>query len=255
MKSLSHLRLVAAAGAVTAGLGLIAAPTAHAMPKQDVDTCTDYGDVVDAPKGFIPRDDMVVSRKDPLTKWKADNPAKARAAANGATVTIPVAFHVVRKNDTVAGGNIPKKWIDDQMDVLNDSFSGETGGPDSGFRFALESVDRTTKQSWFNLIPANGAEPRLFRGSGKEIKMKQALHTGDEGTLNIYTAKLGQFLLGWAWYPSDFVGSNPLPRYFDGVVLEYRSLPGGELGPYDLGDTGTHEVGHWLGLHHTFQNG
>jgi len=199
-------------------------------------------------------------RRDPLSRWVANNRVAAAAAvAAGEPVTVPVAFHVIRKGTTLAEGNVSRASVEEQVAVLNEGYSGAAdgpgGGPDAGFRFELVDITRTTQPQWFNLIPANGAEPRLYRGSGKEVKMKQALREGGPETLNIYSAKLGQFLLGFAYYPMDFVGSNPLPRYLDGVVVDFRSLPGGAFEVYGEGDTATHEVGHWLALAHTFQNG
>ena len=155
-------------------------------------------------------------------------------------MTIPVVFHVIRKDTTVAGGNVPRSWITDQIAVLNASYGGGTEGADTGFQFSLQSITRTTNATWFKLT------------SGKEKKMKAALKVGGPETLNIYSADLGNSLLGWSYFAQDASTDGVL----DGVVIHFDTLPGGPWGSnYSEGDTATHEIGHWLNLYHTFQGG
>jgi len=157
------------------------------------------------------------------------------------SIVIPVAVHVIRKGTGTSNGDIPQSMIDAQIDVLNDAYGGLTGGANTPFTFVLQSVDRTTNTTWYTAGP----------GSNAEAQMKAALHTGGADTLNLYTSNPGGGLLGWATFPWWY-SSDPSD---DGVVVLYSSLPGGAAAPYNLGDTATHEVGHWLGLYHTFQGG
>ena len=180
-------------------------------------------------------------KNDPVKKWVAQNPALASQASALGRTTIPVAFHVITRGSSVAEGNIPLSQIQSQIDVLNAAYAGSTGGAKTPFRFELVSVDRTLKVGWFNMAPR----------TAREREMKQALHVGGASTLNVYTADLGHYLLGWATFPWNY----PAEPWRDGVVLLYSSLPGGTAAPYNEGDTATHEVGHWLGLYHTFQGG
>ena len=157
----------------------------------------------------------------------------------GAEVTIPVHFHVITNSS--GGGNVTDQMINDQISVMNSSFSNGTGGANTRFRFVLASVERVANNSWFTALP----------GSSAEVQMKNALHDGSGDDLNIYTNLNDATYLGWATFPWN-EASNPTQ---DGVVLLYASLPGGVAEPYNEGDTGAHEVGHWLGLYHTFQGG
>jgi hypothetical protein len=160
-------------------------------------------------------------------------------AVTPGSIAIDVWFHVLTPSASVP--LVTDEQIAAQVRVLNEAFDGTTGGAPTSFTFTLAGITRT----------AHPAFALVRKGSAAEIGAKRALRRGTVATLNVYLANLGGGLLGWATFPYSFATA---PAY-DGVVVLYSSVPGGSAEPYHLGDTATHEVGHWLGLYHTFEGG
>ncbi|HYO64677.1 MAG TPA: zinc metalloprotease [Archangium sp.] len=151
------------------------------------------------------------------------------------SININTYAHVINKGTGAANGDISDVMIAEQMAVLNAAYAN------TPFRFTLVGTTRTTNSTWYTAGPDTTAE----------LAMKTALRQGTADDLNMYFSSPGGGLLGWATFPNWYAGA---PKD-DGVVILNTSLPGGTAAPYNLGDTATHEVGHWLGLYHTFQGG
>ncbi len=178
------------------------------------------------------------------------NPAGEYAPSGGEVYQIPVVWHVITANS--GAGFVSDNSIFQQMDVLNEDFRALAGslggnGTDTNVEFFLATVDpdgnpttgitRHTKTKWYN-------------DSGNYWS---SIGWDTNRYLNIYTNTAGGNL-GYAYVPS---GGGVVGQAWEGVRMYWAAVgnPGPIGHPYDLGRTTTHEVGHWLGLYHTFDGG
>jgi len=150
------------------------------------------------------------------------------------SVKIPVKFIHITDNGQ---GLISEGQRINQIEVLNNAYS--TYG--IYFDYSSSEVMEIENGEWY----------RMDHGSWAEREAKRTHNSNPKKALNFYTAGLSQGLLGWATFPWELEGD--IER--DGVVMLNETLPGGNAQNFNLGKTAVHEVGHWLGLWHTFQGG
>jgi hypothetical protein len=159
-------------------------------------------------------------------------------------VQIPVVVNVLYKT---AAQNISDAQIQSQIDVLNKDFNALNSDYNSvpalfagvkanvGISFVLDQIIRksTTKTSW----GTNDAMKKVAQGG--------LAPTSPTTKLNLWSCAIGGGILGYAQFPGGAAAT-------DGVVIDsrYFGLSGAANAPFNLGRTGTHEVGHWMNLRH-----
>jgi len=169
----------------------------------------------------------------------------------GCVYDIQVVFHVIQ--DESGQGFVSAETLQDQIDVLNEDFlalPGTPGGPGTNakIRFHLATTDPggnpttgityTMNDRWFD-----------DRGNYGDV-----LTWDSNRYMNIYTNEASGNYGYVNGFPSqgDFVGSPD-----DYVVINWKTV-GREGTPWwdgNMGRTGTHEAGHYVGLWHTFEGG
>ena len=160
---------------------------------------------------------------------------------SGGIATIPVIVHVVYNTNAQ---NVSDAQIQSQIDVLNADFriagSSWPQAADTQIEFCLTDITRTpTSRTSFG---TNDSVKSAGQGGANVVT--------PESAMNIWVCNIGGGILGYAQFPGGSAST-------DGVVIDYRyfGTMGTATAPFNLGRTGTHEVGHYLNLRHIWGDG
>jgi hypothetical protein len=188
------------------------------------------------------------------TQQILNNPVNRTANSTQTVYNIPVVVHVVYNT---SAQNISNAQIQSQIDVLNEDYrrlnTDKTNTPSA---FSGVAADCELSFCLAGISPTGAVTTGIIRKSTTvnsftdDDAVKYNSSGGDDAWpassyLNLWVCNLGGGLLGYAQFPGGAAAT-------DGVVILYSSFgrTGNVTAPYNKGRTATHEVGHWLNLHH-----
>ncbi len=198
------------------------------------------------------------------------------------TFRIPVVIHVIHNGEAVGeGANISYAQIKSQIDVLNEDFNRKNADtvkiqdifkPAAG-RINIEFVlanfdpDGTPITSEPGVHRVRGIRSSWSNDKVFDAEVKPNTIWNPKKYLNIWTASFTGGLLGYAVFPQfsgvDGIPAEINPENREGVVISFdvfgskKKFDAPQLikKSFDRGRTATHEVGHFLGLLHTWGDG
>ena len=214
----------------------------------------------------------------PPTIPKGSNQANNQSLYNpNQIITIPVVFNVIHNGEYIGQGrNISDEKIQEQLDILNEDYSGSSGETDTKIRFCLAEKDvfgfetsgvnryfsnQSSYDIGFNCIFQNGNLVNYTFNSQTDFLIKSnrdQLRFPPSVYLNVWTTDLLECglntLLGYSSFPYGVVIPGNQENLIDGIVVDYEHF-GNNDNTGSEGKTLTHEIGHYLGIFHTFEGG
>lgn len=189
------------------------------------------------------------------------------------TLTIPVIVHVIHNDEALGvGTNITVDQVQSQIDAFNEHFrktgSGANDNPvgaDIEIEFAPALYDEQGERLDEAGVHRVSSGQDTWSRNDVEYIIKPNTIWNPYEYFNIWTVQFGSDdagLIGYAQFPpqSGLDGLGPVggSADTDGVVMSYWAF--GTTGanvsrPYHEGKVASHEVGHWLGLRHTWGDG
>jgi hypothetical protein len=209
-----------------------------------------------------------------IQQYLKTNRSQLRTAATNDIIRIPVVVHVIYGGaEGVVGGadnaNISDEQIRSQIAILNEDyrrkpgtlgFNADPAGVDTGIEFYLAEYDDHGK-STTGITRTRYTERTIFNPLTDDDLIADIIAWPTDKYLNIWTCRFVGSYLGISQFPSiDGVDGlstkNEIYAKTDGVIIDFRyfgrNAAANTSRIYNLGRTVTHEVGHWLGLLHTW---